>query len=131
MAGRANRDLVMALVVVIVALGAVCAPAHVAWAREDLRMAVARDPGDGVLGDPGDGTGGDPNDGSDGDPNDGEDANSIVPQAGFRSAGDPGDGDGVAGMAGDPGDGDEVHPGRDWRISLIQWLAVVLGRATR
>jgi hypothetical protein len=131
MAGRANRDLVMALVAVLVAVGALCAPAHVAWARQDLRVAVARDPGDGVLGEPGDGFGGDPNDGSDGDPTDGEDANTIVPPAGSRSAGDPGDGDGVTRTAGDPGDGDEGFPGGEWRISLIHWLTIALGRASR
>lgn len=82
MAGFAKRNLMMAMLAILIAGGIACAPAHTAWARQDLRPAVANDPGDGVLGDPGDG----------------ED-------------GDPGDGDGVSGDAGDPGDGDERFPG--------------------
>lgn len=69
MAGFAKRNLMMAMLAILIAGGIACAPAHTAWARQDLRPAVASDPGDGVLGDPGDGDGAS---GAAGDPGDGD-----------------------------------------------------------
>ena len=130
-----GRDLVMVMLVIVVAGGIALAPAQVAWARQDLRVAVARDPGDGVLGDPGDGFGGDPNagsdgdptDGLDGDPNDGVDAVAAGRRGALLRAADPGDGDGIAG---DPGDGDGRFPRLLWRSTMMNVvLAIVRGVA--
>lgn len=83
----------MAMLAILIAVGIACAPAHTAWARQDLRPAVASDPGDGVLGDPGDGEGG-----------------------------DQGDGDERAGIAGDPGDGSERSLVIGWLSTVVRWL---------
>lgn len=131
MAVHAKPNLVMVLSALLVAGGIACAPAHTAWARQDLWPAVASDPGDGVLGDPGDGFGGDPGDGFDGDSNDGSDAHSVRQLGGAGPTGDPGDGDGVLGISGDPGDGDERLPICDWHGPLVRLLMMVVARAAR
>lgn len=115
---RATWAMLLALVIATLAL----APAQVAWAREEWKVAVAGDPGDGLDGDP--------NDGSDGDPTDGEDVRGAGGPDAASPAGDPGDGVVAPMTAGDPGDGDERRLIFDLRLWLAQLvMAAAMGTA--
>lgn len=126
MAVHVKRNLVMVLPALLAAAGIACAPAHTAWARQDLRPAVASDPGDGVLGDPADALGGDPYDGSDVDPNSGEDAGAFGWTRDIaRSRED------ALCIAGDPGDGDGSILGVEWLGTIMHWLFATIAGVTR
>jgi len=115
MAVHAKLNLVMVLSALLVAGGIACAPAHTAWARQDLRPAVASDPGDGVLGDPGDGI--------DGDPTDGSDAAPAGVSGGVVRAGDPRTAD-------DRSDGHDGFSGVGQRFYMARLLLEIISMKT-
>lgn len=123
MAVHAKRHWVMVLLALLVAGGIAYAPAHTAWARQDLRPAVASDPGDGVLGDPRDGFGGDPGNGFDGDSNDGSDAAPAGVSGGAVRSGDPRTAD-------DRSDGHDGSSGVGQRFNMARLLLEIISMMT-